>query len=139
MEVRSDKLLSKQTGYYIYYNKYFKTDYDGIEYTKEMIIEILKNAKDIMSSLKFDRINGELKEKEELKLSNDDIEFFGTDDNECCVCKEKTLTKTLCQHTLCYMCWETIYKNKKPKCPLCRNSIKYCEDDDDCESECDDE
>ena len=30
-------------------------------------------------------------------------------DNECSVCLEKTTTKTYCNHSLCYICWEKYF------------------------------
>jgi hypothetical protein len=48
----------------------------------------------------------------------------------CCVCYEKTDTKTPCGHTLCNRCWCKIEKDEKDEdapmpCPLCRKNIFY--------------
>ena len=49
---------------------------------------------------------------------------------ECCVCYEKTDTKTPCEHSLCNRCWSKIEKDEKDEaaptpCPLCRENIYY--------------
>lgn len=46
---------------------------------------------------------------------------------ECCVCLENTSGKTDCNHPLCLSCFTNL---KKPKCPLCRQSIYEDEGDD---------
>lgn len=53
-------------------------------------------------------------------------------DLDCCVCKDETDTETACGHKLCLICWMNINgisrkKNKQPRCPICRESIKYKE------------
>jgi hypothetical protein len=53
-------------------------------------------------------------------------------DLDCCVCKDETDTETACGHKLCLICWMNINgisrkKNKQPRCPMCRESIKYKE------------
>jgi len=50
--------------------------------------------------------------------------------DKCCVCMEKTLTKTCCGHSLCNRCWSHIEpdENKEEtfvKCPLCRENIYF--------------
>lgn len=40
---------------------------------------------------------------------------------QCCVCQDETKTKTLCGHTLCYECWDSLVTPSK--CPLCRACI----------------
>jgi hypothetical protein len=40
---------------------------------------------------------------------------------QCCVCQDETKTKTLCGHTLCYECWDSLVLPSK--CPLCRACI----------------
>jgi hypothetical protein len=49
------------------------------------------------------------------------FDMFGStylDEGECCVCYEKTLTKTKCNHFLCLECWTRLKTND---CPCCRN------------------
>jgi hypothetical protein len=53
-------------------------------------------------------------------------------DDECCVCREHTKTKTHCNHSLCYVCWEQLpidgnplYEECTIDCPICRRNIIY--------------
>jgi hypothetical protein len=51
--------------------------------------------------------------------------------DECCVCYNKTLTKTQCNHSLCRRCWSKMYNDIdcddedvcEVKCPLCRADV----------------
>lgn len=52
----------------------------------------------------------------------------------CCVCQEKTVSKTPCGHKLCILCWSTI-NDTKPRCPMCRNKIYYFEEEEPTDSE----
>ncbi len=63
-------------------------------------------------------------------LWNAGISFFGTafqDNDDCCICLEKTMTKTNCEHFLCVRCWA---KLKKARCPMCRQPKIYMYDSD---------
>ena len=40
--------------------------------------------------------------------------------SECCVCFERTETKTACAHYLCWICYT---KLKTPVCPMCRQTM----------------
>jgi len=48
---------------------------------------------------------------------------------DCCVCYEKTDTKTPCEHSLCNRCWSKIEicgeDNNECSCPMCRKNIYY--------------
>lgn len=53
--------------------------------------------------------------------------------DECCVCYNKTKTKTACKHSLCIRCWSKMYKDIDDdsddeggaclKCPMCREDV----------------
>jgi hypothetical protein len=47
---------------------------------------------------------------------------------ECSVCLDKTCGKTCCNHPLCLSCFTNL---RKPKCPLCRESIYESIDESD--------
>ena len=51
-----------------------------------------------------------------------------SEDNICSVCLDSTKTKTPCGHTLCIPCWQKLKNNK---CPLCRGSISYFQNNED--------
>jgi len=53
--------------------------------------------------------------------------FASIKDMDCCVCLEKTITKTSCNHNLCDACF---FKLKNKLCPLCRRQIDVDEIDD---------
>jgi len=47
---------------------------------------------------------------------------------ECCVCYNRTDTKTCCKHSLCYRCWSKMVNDKDEdeeyvKCPICRQDL----------------
>jgi hypothetical protein len=47
---------------------------------------------------------------------------------ECCVCYNRTNTKTDCKHSLCYRCWSKMLFDKDDdeeyvKCPMCRQCL----------------
>jgi len=83
------------------------------------IFEDKKNFKNIAVSLHnvFNTKN--------IKLIND----------ECCVCMELTRNKTKCNHTICYICWDTIKRTRNDdeflhkQCPMCRECIDYYKED----------
>ena len=94
-------------------------------------ISALRNLKNILSNLAFDKITGKcilsktdaypLDEWDEL-LSRD---YIILSDITCCVCLENTLTKTRCKHNLCIPCLDKIIKDDAnyKRCPICRKKI----------------
>ena len=100
---------------------------DDVELCIDKLIVILNN-------LKFNTFSGEFNEDEIneqmyniFKSPNLTIE----EGEECSVCYEKTLTKTLCNHSVCYKCMENIKLGydgegcKEKPCPMCRKDIIY--------------
>ena len=49
------------------------------------------------------------------------LRLFGNELNECCVCYEKTVKKTICKHNLCFKCY---LKLEQKSCPLCRKELE---------------
>ena len=108
-----------------------KKDYNIFNYTYELhnfsiksLDKFLKKFKEIIYSLKFDKLHGKLYSE---KISNNKLfnNIFNTDfidSNECSVCLEKTITLTNCLHSLCIECWSSL---KEIKCPLCRKKCNY--------------
>ena len=90
-----------------------------IDFTIEFVNNCLIEIKNLTSSLKFDKLTSKLGEAD-FKLESS---FFGEElcaGVECCVCMEKTFSRTHCEHALCCVCWSSL---KKKKCPLCRKGI----------------
>ena len=98
------------------------------------VLKGLVELKKYLKTLKFEKYTGRLVaseggERYEIESWLDfvkDIENIKTQGCEdCCVCKDKTLTTTLCGHTLCYECWEQIREDEDDcmLCPLCREII----------------
>lgn len=57
-----------------------------------------------------------------MELDTIDCEYIDCeyiDCGECCICYDKTFTKTSCNHFLCVECWTKI-KNTT-ECPYCRH------------------
>jgi len=80
------------------------------------------------------------------------IIFDDIDDKKCCVCKNFTNTKTLCNHHYCYRCRsKNVEITQNDNCPICRkdlnnkcmcsscNDEEYDEDEDEDENEDEDE
>jgi len=119
----------------LYENYYDKPDdVSIIEFYKETLISI----RDKIKNFKFDKLNGKLVEK----LEEDDkllLELFEDCENiefnwqECCCCKENTITKTECEHPLCVLCWSNLKRGTDDdynemifqRCPICRNELYY--------------
>lgn len=56
------------------------------------------------------------------------IKLFGKNE-ECCICYDQTVNKTICDHSLCLRCLNKIPNNNK-KCPLCRTFLTIEDDMD---------
>jgi len=94
--------------------------------------EVTAELKMQLSNLKFNKYNGtydmnaqfEVEEIEELT----EMQNITPSYDDCCVCHDSTLTKTDCGHHLCVQCWVSL---KKMKCPICRECIKYINEESD--------
>lgn len=117
----------------------------SIDDTVEIIIQKLK---DIIASLRFDKYIGKfvrLHDVDRVGLNNDIVQLFQdtpTVDCKlkhadlCCVCLEPTLSKTNCNHYLCFACVVQMNPNVvqgydedevefELHCPVCRNELIY--------------
>jgi len=104
----------------------------GIDLKKAII-----GAVNILREITFCKVDGEFKRENQKSYQGqlDDILNRLWDrpvDLDCCVCKDATNTKTACGHRLCLICWSNINgigenENKKPRCPMCRENIRYSE------------
>jgi len=86
--------------------------------TREQLTEQSVKLVRLLLSLKFDRLNGTFKIA---------IPYYLpalSSAEDCCVCMEKTKTKTRCGHTLCAECWHQLDDDV---CPMCRNDeLRNC-------------
>jgi hypothetical protein len=125
----------------------FKIRGDSIAYTHpketcavELAVKFAKLLK-ILRRLKFTKFVGDFYDPEDehecATLENEELSVAAglSVCDDCCVCQEKTQTKTECGHTLCHECWNRIERHV---CPMCRGElttrnpeIEDDEDDDD--------
>jgi len=87
--------------------------------------EFLDKFKNIINSLRFDKVKGIIDDEQEQDtkffqelITNSNISFAIVEN--CSVCIEPTKTKTNCSHHLCYICWS---KLKQKNCPMCREVL----------------
>ncbi len=109
----------------------FIVDLDDDDYGINEMCDFIDQVLTMMSQLKFSKSKGKFVLNEKNILDVDSREYdclshfnfsnITLNDNICSVCKEITITKTLCEHYLCVPCWSNI---KNMNCPLCRKSIK---------------
>jgi len=93
--------------------------------------EFINAFKKIVNSLRYDNKTGKIEDGEESDnqffrelITNQNISF--KEEESCCVCEEKTKTRTPCDHTLCLICWSKIKSVENEKqCPICREVIYY--------------
>ena len=101
---------------------------------------MLEWNKDLLNNLLYDNRQGKLIDKREpeplrnmLEYDDNRFAYYGNMikhiNNECCVCYEKTMSKTNCHHSICIQCASKIKKDISEgfedvrKCPMCRNEL----------------
>lgn len=128
-------------GNHMYYKKSILL-YNGIrnEYTVEDFIDAINKVIQIIKEMKFNKLNGKLSTKCDIgiKKKNAFMQLFNFGHvelayDECSVCGDHTMTKTKCNHPLCYSCQEQIkethFTNEDDdtfatqECPICRQII----------------
>lgn len=108
----------------------------------DIIREIVLDALDTLDNITFSIADGYFHLNTEKLPGTEYKEIMNAlwsmdEDLECSVCLEKTITETPCGHRLCIPCW-SIINETKPRCPICREKIDFCDVDYD-ESESDSE
>jgi hypothetical protein len=78
----------------------------------EQVVLLLDDLHENIGKMKLNKYT-EMFETEECC---EDFDEYKKDD-ECCVCMEKTRTKTDCKHSLCIGCWSQLQKRC---CPMCK-------------------
>jgi|AntAceMinimDraft_5_1070358.scaffolds.fasta_scaffold54066_2 hypothetical protein len=147
--IKSDDLIDKYDECYIFCHKRINvTNKDDDSYTK--IMKMLEWNKNILNDLVYDNKIGQLidtecnKRYEKIQEVEDNrMSYMGnmifSNQEECCVCYEKTNSKTECGHSICLRC-ATKLKNEQwvdgdediddngndadKKCPMCRKWLK---------------
>jgi hypothetical protein len=104
----------------------------------QCVDETLRHFVGILDNLEFDIKTGKMVHKSSVISSFDMnqviFDLWNIDvDLNCCVCGERTDTKTKCGHRLCIPCWAsnntTFYLDSNdddddnPKCPMCRRNV----------------
>jgi hypothetical protein len=134
-EIISKKLKINKSDYF----KFFFYHKTNLKLSIKNINKFINNIKKILPKLYFNKFTGKFELKTEfincinklnpqinqINLTNTNnilgFDIFGQEYSncgECCVCYEKTLIKTSCDHFLCVECWTKI-KNIN-ECPYCR-------------------
>ncbi len=112
---------------------------DDPKYTVEFIQEALSIVYKKIKNSKFDKYTGKFIYKCDQDISFDDwntylsnIQNIELNFQDCCVCLDKTSTKTSCHHSLCYSCWTNLkytvsdkFNEDTFKCPYCREDISF--------------
>lgn len=135
LEIISKKLKINNSDYY----KLFSYEKKILNFSVKNTQKFVNLIKEILPKLIFNKLTGlfefdmmknnKLINFADTKINNFiGLDTFGceySDSGECCVCYDKTLTKTSCNHFLCVECWTKI-KNTS-ECPYCRyKKIKIC-------------
>ena len=93
---------------------------DSNSYTYFNDFVTLEDLKQVLSSLRFNKLTNRFQTTPVFDwnfLECDSVKLF----EKCCVCYERTQSKTTCNHSICIPCFDKIkYVNMETKCPLCR-------------------
>jgi len=125
--ILSKKLKTTKLDYYKFFS--YKKKFSKLSYKNTL--EFIQIIKKILPTLTFNKLIGLFEPLHKFKLMNinlnsQEIKLSNSKNikyDECCVCYDKTITKTSCEHYLCVECWINI-KNTN-ECPICRyNQIK---------------
>ena len=106
----------------------------------ENVANFLQSVAQILNKIVFDKCIGEFILPESPKKNAAALLFceeFGVTNPAvktklytCCVCYDKTITRTSCDHVLCIPCWSSIKRTDdaedccdSKKCPICREQL----------------
>lgn len=119
--------------YVLFGYTYLVVDNDEDYY--KTLMNMLEWNKDILNNLVYDNRHGKLidprvirpltkiQEIEDIR-SNYMGDMIVNNTEECCVCYEKTNSKTSCGHSICYRCVKKVKKKEGDRdCPMCRKTI----------------
>jgi len=83
-----------------------------------LVEKLLNHLHENILKMKLDKVFGKLI----TKVDHEDFDDFINSD-ECCVCYEKTVTFTSCEHHLCIQCWDEMLQKHLKECPLCKRGM----------------
>ena len=129
-KITSKKLKINKTDYY----KFFFYEKKNLKLSISNTNKFIRVIKEILPKLNFNKFTGlfEFNIDKNHKLINFansktnnilGLDVFGSEHihfGECCVCYDKTLIKTSCEHFLCVECWSNMKKTFE--CPYCRHT-----------------
>ena len=94
------------------YHTLFEFEKKYVELSPDNIKNFIEIVKNLITNIKFNKLSGFF----ESENSNTDYSNVG----DCCICYDKTMTKTTCNHHMCIECWCNI--TNKNECPYCRTT-----------------
>jgi hypothetical protein len=136
--IESEEIYDSDGDNYILHTEFLYVSREGEYFTK--IMNMLEWNKDILNNLVYDNKQGRLIDTrvsrtitEIEKIDNIRMNYMGNmivnEMEECCVCYEKTNSKTDCGHTICLQCAMKVKKEpdendeKYRNCPMCRGLL----------------
>jgi len=133
--IESEDLFNDDDDYYRLFSKVSYLDKNKDEDYNTQIMNMLQWNKDILNNLIYDNKQGKLidsrvgrtitqiQEIDDLRMNFMGDMIFNKMD-ECCVCYEKTNSKTDCGHSICYKCAIKVKEEEdERKCPMCRGHL----------------
>jgi hypothetical protein len=128
-------------GNHMYYKKSISyNDIRRYKYTVEDFIDAINKVMQLVKEIRFNKLNGKLSTKCDISIrkKNAFMQLFNFEHvqltySECSICGDHTMTKTKCNHPLCYGCQEQIKETQfsdedddtfaTQDCPICRKII----------------
>ena len=87
----------------------------------------IKDLFEKLDNFKFDRFKCIFYLEDDENAIDDWLDNKYIDNDNCCVCLEKTQSKTSCDHWLCLLCKDRIFQKLGPNnCPICRSKLNRC-------------
>ena len=138
LTILSEDIYDNDYNEYKLYTKYLSVSREEEYYTE--IMNMLEWDKDILNNLMYDNKQGKLIDTrvsrtitEIEKIDNIRMNYMGNmifnEMDECCVCYEKTNSKTDCDHSICLQCAMKIKEERDENddevrnCPMCRGLL----------------
>ena len=98
---------------------------NDIKYFYNFMKKIILKMNELKFNLLYNKFTTEL-EEEKIKLESIIFKKFYDTEN-CCICIEETTCKTICNHTICLKCYNSLVNKSDTdiiKCPICRNILR---------------